>query len=83
MNYNTPSVVHLMRSTCRHEWPELPGLADEESKEASEYRYRGTSLMRKRSPLGPHRKPMPGVERKFWGDWRFLVGEVPLYLTNP
>jgi hypothetical protein len=67
-----------MRSTCRHEWPGWPGLADEESEEAREYKYRGTSLIRKRNPLEPYSQPMPRDLGKFWGSWRLLVGEVPL-----
>ena len=37
--------------------------------------YRVTSLTRKRTPLGPHCKPMPRV----LGGWA-LMGEVPLYI---
>ena len=42
--------------------------------------YRGTSLIRKRTPLGLYRRPMPRVLGGFWGGGRFLMGEVPLYL---
>ena len=41
--------------------------------------YRGTSLVRKRSPLGPYCRPMP---RDLWwscGGVLFLMREVPLY----
>ena len=40
--------------------------------------YRGSSLIRKRLPIGPYRIPMPGpmVVR---GGWVFLMSEVPLY----
>ena len=50
-------------------WPEQsrPGL------------YRGTSLTRKRTPLGPYSRPMPRVLGGSWGGGRFLMGEVPLY----
>ena len=41
--------------------------------------YRVTSLARKRTPLGPYRRPMPRVLGGSWGDGRFLMGEVPLY----
>ena len=34
--------------------------------------YRGTSLTRKRSTLGPYRKPMPRVLGGAQGGWRFL-----------
>jgi len=37
--------------------------------------YRGTSLIRKRTPLGPYRRRMPRV----LGGWAFSYGEVPLY----
>ena len=40
--------------------------------------YRGTSLTRKRTPLGPYRKPMPRVLGVSQGCGRFLMGEVPL-----
>ena len=40
--------------------------------------YRGTSLTRKRTPLGPHRRPMPRVLGGSWGGGRFLMGEVTL-----
>ena len=41
--------------------------------------YRGTSLTRKRNPLGPYRRPMPRVLGGTWRGGRFLMGEVPLY----
>ena len=44
--------------------------------------YRGTSPIRKRTPLGPYRRTIP---RALWGSWgggRFLMGEVPLYTLN-
>ena len=40
--------------------------------------HRGTSLIRKRTPLGPYRRPIP---RLLWGSQdgvRFLMSEVPL-----
>jgi len=40
--------------------------------------YRGTSLTRTCTPLGPYRGPMPRVLRGSWGGGRFLMGEVPL-----
>ena len=40
--------------------------------------YRGTSLIRKRTPLGPYRRPMPKVLGGSQGGGRFLMGEVPL-----
>ena len=39
--------------------------------------YRGTSLMRKRTPLGPYRTPMTRVLGGSQTGWRFLMGEVP------
>ena len=42
-------------------------------------RYRGTSLIRKRLPLGPYRRPTPRVLWGSQGGGRFLMGEVPLY----
>jgi len=39
----------------------------------------GTSLERKRTPLGPYRRPMPRVLGGSWGGGRVLLGEVPLY----
>jgi hypothetical protein len=42
-------------------------------------KYRGTSLIRKRTPLGPDRRPMPWVLGGSWGGGRFLMGEVPQY----
>ena len=44
--------------------------------------YRGTSLTRACTPLGPYRRPMPKV---FWGSLgggRFLMGKVPLYAAT-
>ena len=41
--------------------------------------YRGTSLIRKRTPLGPYPRPMPRVLGRSWGGGDFLMGEVPLY----
>ena len=40
--------------------------------------HRATSLMRKRIPLGPYRRPVPRVIGGSWGGGRFLVGEVAL-----
>jgi len=44
--------------------------------------YRGTSLIRKRSPLGPYRRAIPRVLGGSEGGGRFLMGEVPLYLNQ-
>ena len=41
--------------------------------------YRVTSPLRKRTPPGPYRRPMPRVLKGSWGGGRFLMGEVPLY----
>ena len=41
--------------------------------------YRGASLIRKRTPLGPYRRPMPRVLGESLGAGRFLMGEVTLY----
>ena len=41
--------------------------------------YRGTSLIRIRTPLGPYRRPMPRVLGGSQGGGRFLMGEVPLH----
>jgi len=43
-------------------------------------RCRGSSPMIKRTPLGPYRRPMPGVLRGAWGFGCFLIGELSLYL---
>ena len=40
--------------------------------------HRGTSLIRKRTPLGPYRRPTPGVLGGSKGGGRFFMGEVPL-----
>ena len=42
--------------------------------------YRGTSLIRKLTPPGSYRRPMPRVLSWSQGDGRFLMGQVPLYL---
>ena len=42
------------------------------------YMYRGTSLIRKSTPLGPYRRLRPRVLGGSQGDGRFLMGEVPL-----
>ena len=44
------------------------------------YEYRGTSPKRKRIPLGPYLRPMPGFLGGSQGSGGFLMGEVPLYL---
>ena len=43
--------------------------------------YRGTSLMRKRPPLGPYTRTMPRDIWWLWGGVRFLMSEVSLYYT--
>ena len=43
------------------------------------HEYRGASLIRKRTPLGPYRRPMPRVLRGSYGNERFLMGEIPVY----
>ena len=40
--------------------------------------YRGTSLIGKRTPLGPYRRPIPGVLGWSKGSGCFLMSEVPL-----
>ena len=42
--------------------------------------YRGTSLERKRLPLGPYSRPMPGALRKSYG--RGVISKVPLHGTE-
>ena len=44
--------------------------------------YRGTSLMRKRTPLGPYRRPMPRVVGASQGNGCFPMVEVPLYAAR-
>ena len=44
--------------------------------------YRGSSLIRKRTPLGPHRRPMPRVVGGSDEGGRFLMGEVRLYVLR-
>ena len=44
--------------------------------------YRGTSLIRKRTPLGPYRRLMPRVLGGSWGGGRFLMSEVPMYTLS-
>jgi len=46
-------------------------------------RYKVTSLTRKRTPPGPHRRPMPRVLWGFWGAGHFRVSEVTLDRTFP
>ena len=39
-------------------------------------KYRAASLIQKRNPLGPYRRPMPVVLRGSQGGGRFLMGKV-------
>ena len=41
--------------------------------------YRGTSLTRKRAPLGPYSRTMPRALWRSWGGWLFVMSEVPLH----
>ena len=41
--------------------------------------YRGTSLTRKRTPLGLYRRPMPRFLGRSYGGGQFFLGEVPLH----
>ena len=50
--------------------------------QAASLMYRGTSLTRKRTPLGPYSRTMPRVLGGSWGGGRFLMNEVPLYLST-
>jgi len=43
-------------------------------------RYRDTSLVRKRKPLGPCSRPVPRVMGGSWGGGRLLISEVPMYI---
>ena len=43
--------------------------------------YGGTSLKRRRTPLGPYRRPMTRVLGGSSGGGRFLMGEVPLFFS--
>ena len=45
--------------------------------------YRGISLIRKRTPLGPYRRPMPRVLRGHRGVGAFLVPLYPLSRRIP
>jgi len=45
--------------------------------ELRSYMYRGTSLIRKRTPLGTYGRPRVG-RRGVIGDLRFRIGEAPL-----
>ena len=45
---------------------------------AEQNTYRGISLTRKRTLLGPYRRPMPRLQGGSWGGGRFLISEVPL-----
>ena len=45
--------------------------------------YMGTSLNRKRPPLGPYSRIMPWGLRGSLGAWRFLMSEVPLERGTP
>ena len=40
-------------------------------------------LTRTPPPLGPYRRPMPGVIGRSYGVGRFLMGEVPLWTLAP
>ena len=42
-------------------------------------RYRGSALTRKRTPLGPYRRPMPRVLRGSWEGGRFLMRGTPVH----
>ena len=55
--------------SCTHDWRE---------RDWSSRGYRGTSLIRKCTPLGPYRRPMPRVLGGSWGGGRFIMGEVLL-----
>ena len=46
--------------------------------QVGEPEYRGASLIRQRTPLGPYRRPMPRVLGGSEGGGRFFMGEVPL-----
>ena len=46
------------------------------------FSYRGTSLTRKRTPLGLYRRPMPRVLGGSEGGGRILMGAVPLPPTS-
>ena len=50
---------------------------------ASNVAYRGTSLIRKRTPLGPYSRPTPRVLGGSLGGGRFIMGEVPLSIQIP
>ena len=41
--------------------------------------YRGSSLIRKRHPVGPYRRIMPRDLQRSWGGLHFLMSEVPVY----
>ena len=47
-----------------------------------EAEYRGTSLRRKRFPLGPYSRPMPRVLGGSQGGGHFLMGEVPMSMGS-
>jgi hypothetical protein len=62
------------------------GVQNQMSKGVARSWYRGTSRIRKRTPLGPYCKPMPKGLGGSKGVGCFLMGEAPLYdtgLTRP
>ena len=70
------SIQHLKDLTDEVRDKPTRSVSSREDSVASDYR--GTSLIRKCTPLGPHRGPMPGVPRGSQEGGRLLMGEVPL-----
>ena len=56
--------IYRYRSSCAKQQDEAAPAC------ASDLVYRGTSPIRKRTPLGPYRRPMP----RFLGEWAFSHG---------
>ena len=51
----------------------VPGWSSQQQQRASAYR--GTSLIRKRIPLGPYRRPTPRILGGVLGEWAFFYGQ--------
>jgi len=69
-----PPFVHRHGATVGSYAPR-PSRNSRSDGEGAHCHCRNTSLARKRTPLGPYRRPMPRVQ----GGWAFLMGEAPLY----
>ena len=82
IGFRNTSSHRLYTPMPTHQTPPSSQGASQQTRLQTGMYYRGTSLIRNRTPLGPHGRHTPTVLWGSQGGRRFLMGEVPLQTLN-